>query len=369
MSWQRYLQIKTRQPEWLWRVAIGIVVAGALAGLVAQWLPPGVRQALIPKVDAATAQAELCQQLAETGQWAALAAAIPRALWLSWFPGPTIIALLTGFCWFLFLLQAGQVGSPRGVRPWLCAVGVVLGVLSIWPTVWMIYWQEFAWGLAESEEIGKGLLFYVLGVGLREELCKLLLFLPLLPFVISRGNEREAMLVAASVGLGFALEENIIYFTNDPGGTLGQFLAANLLHMSLTGLAGLALCRAIWNPQVMALEGLGLVLLMIIAHGLYDAFIVVLNFGGADFASFVIYLALVYQFFRELKEWWISQTSTISLSATVVASTATVFALTFVYLAARVGFDPAIAATGLPAIESLIFLYVVLRELPESLVG
>jgi protease PrsW len=368
MSWQRFWQIRTRDPKWLWQMAIAIVVVGALAGLLGQWLPVEARQALRPSVSEATQQAAHCQQLAEMGEWGSLAAAIPRYLWETWFPAPTAIAFLTGLCWFVFVLQAGQANSPGGVRPWLCLLGVVMGIVSIWPTVWAIYWQEVGWGLVESDEVGPGLLYFVLGVGLREELCKLLLFLPLLPFVVRRGNEREALLVAASVGLGFALEENINYFTSNAGSSMGRFLTANLLHMSLTGLAGLAVCRAIWYPRQMAAEAVGIVLLLVFAHGLYDALIVLLDFDGSGLGSFLVYLALVYQFFHELRSWWEPQASTFSLTATVVASTALVFALTFAYLSTLEGFNTAVAIAAIPAVQSLIFVYVVLREIPETMV-
>lgn len=369
MTWQRYCQIKTRDPKWLWQMAITIVGAGAIAGFLGLWLPLEVRQALRPEVSKAAEQAAYCQDLAESGEWVSLAAVIPVSMWETWFPAPTILAMLTGLCWFAFLLQAGQANSPRGVRPWLCMLGVALGIVSIWPTLWTIYWQEIAWGLEESDEPGRGLLFFVLGVGLREELCKLLLFLPLLPFVVLRRNEREALLVAASVGLGFAIEENIGYFTGNAGSSLGRFLTANLLHMSLTGLAGLAICRAIWYPRQMAIDAVVIFLVLVFAHGFYDALSVLSIFDGSELVSFLIYLALVYQFFRELRSWWEPRASTFSLTATVVASTALVFALTFAYLSTLEGFNDAVAIAALPALESLIFVYVVLREIPETMVS
>jgi RsiW-degrading membrane proteinase PrsW (M82 family) len=368
MTWQRHWQIKTRDPKWLWQMAIAIVVAGAALGWLGQWLPEGVKSTLHPETSTYISHVEYCEQLAEVEKWGDLALAIPRALWYRAFPAPTAIAVLTGVCWLLFLLQAGQVNTTRGVRPWLCIVGVILGTVSTWPTLWAVWWQEIAWGLAESDEIGPGLLFFVAGVGLREEVCKLLLFLPLLPFVITRRDEREALLVAASVGLGFAINENVGYFVEDAGGSVPRFLSANLLHMSLTGLMGLAVCRAIWYPRQWAGEALGMTLLLVLAHGFYDALIVVLDFDGSEFLSFLVYLGLVYQYFRELRTWWVTQASTFSLTATVVASTALVFAMTFVYLSTLTGFDSAVEMAAIPAVESLLLMYVVLREIPEPLV-
>lgn len=367
MSWHRYLQLKTRDATFLWYWGIGILLVGAAVAWLAQWLPRPSPSPDSPAKDAYNAHLQGIQLFAQQGEWGELALGIPRLMYLGWLPGPTSVALLAGFCWLVFLLQAGQPGARDGVRPWLCLLGVPLGVLSIWPTSFANFWQEHAWGLVRSEELAAGLMYFVLSVGLREELAKLLMFLPLVPFVVRRGSEREALLVAASVGLGFAIEENIGYFLREPHETVGRFLSANFLHMSLTGLCGLALCRAIWHPRRMASESLGIILLMIIAHGLYDALIVLPGLFQLSIASFVIYLLLVYQFFRELRTWWKPRGAAISLTATVVTSTTLVVAATLVYLAAQFDFDLAIRLVGPPAIGSAMFLYVYLREVPETL--
>ena len=57
----------------------------------------------------------------------------------------------------------------------------------------------------------------------------------------------------------------------------------------------------------------------------------------------------------------------ISLTATVVTSTMVVISATLIYLAAQYGFDSAVRAIAPPALGSAMFLYVYLREVPETL--
>ena len=217
MPWRNYLRSKTRQPAFLWRLTLGILMAGALVGYAAQWLPDSVEKGLRePDTTAFNENYDQVQQLVAEGDWSGLWWAIPRSMWLGWLPGPATIAVITGLCWLAFTIQAGQPSSPGGIRWWLALLAVGLGVVSIWPTLFAVYWQEEVWGLEDSKDLIGGLRFYILGVGLREELSKLLLFLPLLPWVLRRGSEREALLVAACVGLGFAMEENVQCFMSDP---------------------------------------------------------------------------------------------------------------------------------------------------------
>ena len=82
-------------------------------------------------------------------------------------------------------------------------------------------------------------------IGLREEALKLLLFVPLIPFLLNR-DDLEILTVAGLVGLGFALEENINYFQASAGlSAVGRFATANFLHIALTAMCGLTLTRAI----------------------------------------------------------------------------------------------------------------------------
>jgi len=369
MHWRQYLQVKTRQPHFLWRWVAGILIAGLAAGYAAQGLPDSLveRWAGVP-VEAGDAQQDPLDQLAADRRWGALWWSIPQAMWEALRPGPTAIALLTGACWLMFLLQAGQPGTRTGIRWPLAVVAVVLGVASIWPTLFAIYWQEEVWQLRPNRDLVGGLRYFILGVGLREELCKLLLFLPLVPWIVRRGSQREALLVAACVGLGFAVEENAGYFHRNAGDSLGRFLTANFVHMALTGLAGLAGCRGLWYPRQCGAEAAGVVLLVILLHGAYDALIVLPALAEIAFANFIVFVLLAYQFFRELRASWQPGGETVSLTATFLTSVALVVATSFVYLSALHGFGTAIDAVVAPGIGLGLMVYLFLREMPESII-
>ncbi len=233
----------------------------------------------------------------------------------------------------------------------------------------LVWYQELAWGLVASNQLGDGLRFFILGVGLREELCKLLLFMPLLPWLLRRRDELTVLLSAACVGLGFAVEENIGYFAGSLGtATIGRFLTANFLHMSLTGVAGLWLYRGFrWprdcGPQAVAVFGV-----VVFAHGLYDAFGVVEYLDEYAIVGWIIFLLLAYQFFHELREMWQPGNDVVSLTGTFVFGLSALMGATFAYVAYGHGFSFAVNAFAAPSLQMALFAYVYLREMPESLV-
>lgn len=363
------LRMKTREPRFLWGLAGSILAVGLLGGVAVRWLPAEIISLLLESDAAAYGdQIERLRRAAESGDWSAVWWGIPSAIWRGSMWGPALIAGLAGLCWFAFLVQAGQPGSPEGLRWSLAVAALPLGALSVWPTLFWGYIQEYQWQLRESSELAAGLRFYLLSVGLREELAKLLLFLPLVPLILRRGSEREALLVAGLVGLGFAMVENVGYFTRSPNSTLDRFLLSNFLHISLTGLAGLALCRALWWPRQCWQESVGILLLAVVLHGVFDALLVLPAVNEYSILSFIIYILLAYRFFHELRSWWRPRGEAISLTATFVTAVSLISAATFIYFSAIT--SPALALVGIaaPAISSGIFVYLFLREMPESLI-
>lgn len=367
MSFRNYLRSKTRQPPFLWKVGLGIIGVGAVLAIVLQgaWAPDVA--ALLNDLGQLDKQLVPLDEWAAAGNWSEVWWNIPKAMWQGVRPGPTTLALLAGGCWFAIAIQAGQPGSSGGVRWWLALVAVLLGVVSIWPTLFALYYQEAVWQLSDANDLIGGLRYCLLGVGLREELAKLLLFLPLVPFVVRRGSEREALIVAACVGLGFAMEENISYFRGAAGSAVPRLLTANFFHMALTGLSGLAICRAIWNPRECAAEAAAYVVLAILLHGMYDVVIMVQVLNDYSLAGMIIFVLLTYQFFHELRQWWKPPGGVVSLAATFVAAVSLVFAATLVYQSAISDFETSLDLVAQPAVAMGVMLIVFLREMPESL--
>ena len=303
MNWKRKLQSKSRSPDFLWRMSLGILAAGLLAGFFlesslsgqsSRWTDFVAHRSLVEKLDAQAAD----------GQWSKVWWGIPELMKRNAsHGGPVGLALVTGICWFIFVLQSLKVQGWADPRLWLAIVAVLLGILSIWPTLFFIFWQEFGWGLKESQSLIGGLRYNILGIGLREEFAKLLCVLPLMPFLLRMKSELAALLICGCVGLGFAVEENIGYFVRESGtSVVGRYITANPFHMTMTGLVGLAVYRGLrsprdWGPHILSTFGL-----MVFAHGLYDAFGTIPLLMDYSLFGFIIFALVVYQFFRELRE-------------------------------------------------------------------
>jgi len=129
---------------------------------------------------------------------------IIRSRWQSAELHVSLIALLAALLWYAVFVRCGSRESWRWVRP---LPALLLGVLSVWPTLLILHYQEGNLGLTGEGGFPHDLLYYLLGVGLREELAKLLLFALLLPRLLKKRSGAAALLSGAFVGLGFALEE------------------------------------------------------------------------------------------------------------------------------------------------------------------
>lgn len=305
------------------------------------------------------------ESAARRGEWWRLFLMIPAAEYQRVELRYAVLAAMAAAVWLVFLLQAGQVPGPRSAGFALCLLAVVAGVLSIWPTVFAIYWQEEVWGLEESSELGPGLAFFIAGVGLREEVCKLLLFLPFVPVLVKRGNELEMLIVAGCVGLGFAAEENIGYFNISTGASIARFLTANFFHITMTGLIGLAICRAFKWPHEF-LNDLPLVFVtVVVAHGMYDALISLPDLNDYSILAMTVYILLSYQFFGQLRGLRRPSHEVISLTATFLFGFASIVAITFVYLTYDFGMKPAADLLVFEMVGVGLIVIMFLREVPE----
>ena len=110
--------------------------------------------------------------------------------------------------------------------------------------------------LVESDELIAGLRYYILGVGLREELAKFLCFLPLLPWLrVAPATSWRRWSWPACVGIGLrdGGKRQLHRQHASARRTLGRLLMPAPLHMAMTGLIGLAAYRAcVWPKAVRA---------------------------------------------------------------------------------------------------------------------
>lgn len=182
--------------------------------------------------------------------------------------GTLALAFLSAALWYFILVQHSGGGRWRWVRP---LAALMAGVCSVWPTLTLLAYQEYAQGMTPGAPFPHDLIYYLAGVGLREEGCKLLLFTLFLPWLLWRRQPGLALLTGAFVGLGFSLEENIGYY-QDYGGAIAwtRFLSANFLHISLTGVCAHALYEMLRTRFARADGFILAFLLAVAAHGGYD---------------------------------------------------------------------------------------------------
>jgi RsiW-degrading membrane proteinase PrsW (M82 family) len=178
------------------------------------------------------------------------------------------------FCGLLWYVLLHQTAGLRLRSSWLGILAVAAGFFSPAVTLFVLHLQSAYNNFGQSGEFLNDLIYFVAGVGLREELSKLLLFLPIC--VLLRRKSDAAVLVAAGcVGLGFAIEENINYFSQSllSYQVWGRFFTANFAHVVMTAISGLALMRWLRYPRSCWQESLLTILGMVVVHGLYDFFI------------------------------------------------------------------------------------------------
>lgn len=182
--------------------------------------------------------------------------------------GTLALAFFAATLWYFILVQHSDPERWRWARP---VVPLMAGVCSVWPVISLAEWQDIFQGMTASAPFPHDLIYFVLGVGLREEGCKLVLFTLFLPWLLWRRAPGLALLTGAFIGLGFSLEENIDYY-EDFGGTIAwtRFLSANFLHISLTGICAHSLYHMLRTRFASAGEFIATFLAAVAAHGAYD---------------------------------------------------------------------------------------------------
>jgi RsiW-degrading membrane proteinase PrsW (M82 family) len=367
MNWQSKLRLRSRDPAFLWRMVIVIIGAGIILGWIAEQLT-GARP-FRPEMSEISGWKRI-EALASDGQWWQVWWAIPRQM-LTQFsrPGIVSLALFAGCCWLVFILQTLRVRKLTDWRLWAVLAGLLVGAISIWPTDFLILWQEFVWSLPESEELVSGLRFFILGVGLREEFAKLACLLPLMPWLVYKRDELAALMVSSCVGLGFAIIENLGYYHGSQAtATMGRFLTANPYHMALTGLIGLYVYRAFRDPKNWGPPAIAMFCLLVIAHGAYDAFSLP-ALEEYSVGAYIIFALVMYQFFHELRTLRPRGHDTISLTATFLCAVSLLAAATFIYISAVSGSKTAADTLVGDIIGTAVMVYLFLREMPDTMVS
>ena len=288
--------------------------------------------------------------------------------WLTWLwpasylrgaPASWLLAALSAALWGWFCWRLG--GDPR-----LLAAAFLLGVLSIYPTDVLIHLEDLIPALRETGTLLGDAIYFVFGVGLREEATKLLCFLPLL-LALRRGTARgEGLVLGAMVGLGFAAVENVGYFDGGSlAATLTRFLTANFLHISLTAIAAEALTEAVRVPGdrsiAHALNTFGLV---VVLHGAYDLLLSNPVLGEASFLAMTTFVVSSQLFLRAAPVG--RARGGIPLLRVVILALAILSGASFVYGSIVAGPATAAASLGEGLLGVVVILVMFHRELGTS---
>ena len=283
--------------------------------------------------------------------------------WNAW---PIVLAVLAAALWLAIAVRLGRVQDGVPGRRRLYALAFILGILSVYPTLITITVEEEFFGLKELGQFVPDLIYFIFGVGLREEGWKIILFLPLVPALLRRGSRIEAMTCGALVGLGFAAEENIGYFHRfGAQATLPRFLTANFFHMSLTAVVAMSVFDTL-RGRATARDRFNVAFPMAITmHGAYDFFLTTRDMPLSSIFSTVLLIIISRQFLRQLL---IASSKAEERGALylLIASMALITGVSYLYATTLVGPWGALRMIAVGIIGVAIVIYMFVRELSPS---
>lgn len=287
-----------------------------------------------------------------------------RWLVVAWRPNLTLTnGLMSGvaaLAWGFFCARLGRLGEKPLRRSIFYLLAFGLGVLSIAPTALLIAVEEAKMKLVATGDPMRDAIYFVFGVGLREELSKLLLFLPLYPFLRKWGEKLDVLVCGSLVGLGFAAEENLNYLSGGDLHTgLARFLTANFMHMAMTGIIASALDDFVRDRERYAADFSRTTLMVIAMHGAYDFLLSHEEFGGSYFAMAVFFF-LVRMFLEKVDAARRKADGGFSLTHAFIVALAVVTGTSAVYAVAAVGpmQGALVLAEGLLGIAILVYAFV-----------
>ncbi len=274
----------------------------------------------------------------------------------------------SALCWFLFLFFLGEVPSwPRRRRGYaLLALG--LGVAAAIVTLAVAVLQDDVIGHAERAPTeGYLLTYFVLGVGFREELIKLLFFLPLAPLLI-KAVPMERLIIASLVGLGFAAQENAVYFASEGGPVMiARFLTANFFHLSLTGLTGYALVRALDKGGEEWMNFTTTFFTMVVLHGLYDYLLTSrLLGGGLSFFSMTVFIFVSLRYLHDARGMMHIYGTRLAMPLVFTVSLCTAVGINYVLISLQAGPVGALSVMFAGLIGNAVIAYMFFREYADE---
>jgi len=277
--------------------------------------------------------------LVKRGAWAELTLLLIKHEIMAWSRARHLLLALVGLMvWLSFLLQ--QLAAPHlDQRDWLiAAIGVLLGAFSVVPTMLAVLYQDVALGMQLNGQPWNDFLYFFFGVGLREEGAKWLCLLLLAPFVW-KCSRLQQLVFSACVGLGFSMQENLQYFYNESSVVAySRALSANFLHLSLTGLVGLAFFDLARRKLAGVLHFFVVFFYATLLHGVYDVFLVNERLARMPFIVIACLSIMAVWFFTELRRERGPQLDFIAPRTLLLIGLAVLFSCTLISASFELGF-------------------------------
>jgi len=207
-------------------------------------------------------------------------------------------ALLVMLSW-LFYLRKIDIYEPEKWRNIILIF--ILGMIFSEFTFLLSDLSSMFTGFNLNGGVLNDLLYCILGIGVIEELVKILPVILILKFTRAINEPVDYLVYGSVSALGFAFAENLLYFNNyGPQIIMGRALTAVVFHMFLTSLAAYGLMLNKYK------SGKGLFtdftkyfILAAIIHGLYDFWLINQTVSKFGLLSMVI-LVFCFSFFNTL---------------------------------------------------------------------
>jgi len=276
-------------------------------------------------------------------------------------PSTLIVALVAAAIWYAIFVLHGVRGTARWLWPLL---PLLAGIFSVWPVLVLGAWQEVAMGMSENAPFPQNLWFWIGGVGMREEVCKLFFAALFMPWLLYKRPAGGALLVGAFVGLGFALEENIGYYLRNSGGVaISRLFTANFFHAALTGIATHSFYQLLRSRLGTAERFLITFVGVVLAHGLYDYLIDSKLVEGTSIFSLTILALTAWQFLDLIEQECPPARQWISPAAVFILGTAVLIAVVFISVAILTPERQILASTAASCISVLPVGFIYWRRL------
>ena len=278
---------------------------------------------------------------------------------------------IAGFGWVLFLMHLGSAWFWKRKEQIYIPIALSLGFVSTIFCLGVVVIQDHF--LNHTGFVDKSIIYNlaycILGISLREELCKLIFFLPILFFVKNVREDYKILCYCSLVGLGFSIEENLGYFLKGEGAIMGRFLTANFAHTFLTGFTCFYLVKAVQRGGNAWDEFTTTFLKMILIHGIYDFFLIdpTMVSKGMDFFAMMLYVYVALLYLRLLMNTSPPAHQFVSLTRVFTIVLCCTVGVTLLMISSEIGIKPALKSIANGIVAYAIFAYMFYREFNEHI--